>query len=58
MSDLKHLVISLQLTSRTEMSESNTIELAGLGRPFQLGMLYDCRRDVLIPGTLFVLNKK
>uniref|UniRef100_A0A8K9UXL9 Fibronectin type-III domain-containing protein n=1 Tax=Oncorhynchus mykiss TaxID=8022 RepID=A0A8K9UXL9_ONCMY len=25
-------------------------ELAALGRPFQLGMLYDCRRDVLIPG--------
>uniref|UniRef100_A0A671PT92 Fibronectin type-III domain-containing protein n=1 Tax=Sinocyclocheilus anshuiensis TaxID=1608454 RepID=A0A671PT92_9TELE len=23
---------------------------AGLGRPFQLGMLYDCRRDVLVPG--------
>lgn len=38
------------MASRTEMSESNTIELAGLGRPFQLGMLYDCRRDVLIPG--------
>ncbi|XP_030640959.1 uncharacterized protein LOC115821306 [Chanos chanos] len=32
------------------MSDSETIELAGLGRPFQLGMLYDCRRDVLIPG--------
>lgn len=32
------------------MSDSGTIELACLGRPFQLGMLYDCRRDVLIPG--------
>ncbi|XP_048018259.1 uncharacterized protein LOC125250010 [Megalobrama amblycephala] len=32
------------------MSDSETIELACLGRPFQLGMLYDCRRDVLIPG--------
>uniref|UniRef100_A0A4W5P3Z8 Fibronectin type-III domain-containing protein n=1 Tax=Hucho hucho TaxID=62062 RepID=A0A4W5P3Z8_9TELE len=32
------------------MSNSETIELAALGRPFQLGMLYDCRRDVLIPG--------
>ncbi|XP_043108909.1 uncharacterized protein LOC122354707 [Puntigrus tetrazona] len=32
------------------MSDSETIELAGLGRPFQLGMLYDCRRDCLIPG--------
>uniref|UniRef100_A0AAZ3Q450 SNTX thioredoxin-like domain-containing protein n=1 Tax=Oncorhynchus tshawytscha TaxID=74940 RepID=A0AAZ3Q450_ONCTS len=25
--------------------------VSSLGRPFQLGMLYDCRRDVLIPGT-------
>uniref|UniRef100_W5NBM7 Fibronectin type-III domain-containing protein n=1 Tax=Lepisosteus oculatus TaxID=7918 RepID=W5NBM7_LEPOC len=25
------------------------IEMAALGRPFQLGMLYDCRRDALIP---------
>ncbi|XP_029501000.2 stonustoxin subunit alpha-like [Oncorhynchus nerka] len=32
------------------MSDSETIELAALGRPFQLGMLYDCRSDVLIPG--------
>ncbi|XP_016114928.1 uncharacterized protein [Sinocyclocheilus grahami] len=32
------------------MSDSETIELACLGRPFQLGMLYDCRRDCLIPG--------
>ncbi|KAI2667888.1 Stonustoxin subunit alpha [Labeo rohita] len=32
------------------MSDSETIELACLGRPFQLGMLYDCRRDRLIPG--------
>uniref|UniRef100_A0A8C1SZA7 Fibronectin type-III domain-containing protein n=1 Tax=Cyprinus carpio TaxID=7962 RepID=A0A8C1SZA7_CYPCA len=32
------------------MSESGTIELACLGRPFQLGMLYDCRTDALIPG--------
>uniref|UniRef100_A0A671R368 Uncharacterized protein n=1 Tax=Sinocyclocheilus anshuiensis TaxID=1608454 RepID=A0A671R368_9TELE len=32
------------------MSNSETIELACLGRPFQLGMLYDCRRDCLIPG--------
>ncbi|XP_065134526.1 neoverrucotoxin subunit beta-like [Paramisgurnus dabryanus] len=28
----------------------NTIETAALGRPFQLGMLYDYRRDALIPG--------
>ncbi|XDV48062.1 hypothetical protein PO909_017559, partial [Leuciscus waleckii] len=28
----------------------NSIETAALGRPFQLGMLYDCRRDALVPG--------
>ncbi|XP_051978499.1 cytolytic toxin-alpha-like [Xyrauchen texanus] len=28
----------------------NAIEMAALGRPFQLGMLYDCRKDALIPG--------
>ncbi|XP_029930628.1 verrucotoxin subunit beta-like [Myripristis murdjan] len=27
-----------------------TTELAALGRPFSLGMLYDCRQDSLIPG--------
>ncbi|KAI4877366.1 hypothetical protein NFI96_027085 [Prochilodus magdalenae] len=32
------------------MADSEIIELSGLGRPFQLGMLYDCRRDALIPG--------
>ncbi|MGH0156046.1 UNVERIFIED_CONTAM: hypothetical protein FKN15_030595 [Acipenser sinensis] len=41
--------------------ERITIELATLGRPFQLGMLYDCRNDSLIPGmTLWdmdTLNK-
>ncbi|XP_051899563.1 uncharacterized protein LOC127585889 [Pristis pectinata] len=26
-------------------------QLATLGRPFQLGMLYDCRSDTLIPGV-------
>ncbi|KAM3604607.1 uncharacterized protein V6R79_013857 [Siganus canaliculatus] len=30
-----------------------TIEVAALGRPFSLGMLYDCRRDLLIPGESF-----
>ncbi|XP_039543510.1 interferon-induced very large GTPase 1-like [Pimephales promelas] len=29
----------------------NVIETAALGRPFQLGMLYDCRKDELIPGV-------
>ncbi|XP_051745117.1 cytolytic toxin-alpha-like [Ctenopharyngodon idella] len=28
----------------------NQIETAALGRPFQLGMLYDCRKDALITG--------
>ncbi|KAA0711813.1 Verrucotoxin subunit beta [Triplophysa tibetana] len=28
----------------------NAIETAALGRPFQLGMLYDCRKDALVPG--------
>lgn len=29
---------------------NGTIEVAALGRPFSLGMLYDCRNDLLIPG--------
>uniref|UniRef100_A0A671UN45 Fibronectin type-III domain-containing protein n=1 Tax=Sparus aurata TaxID=8175 RepID=A0A671UN45_SPAAU len=29
---------------------SRTMEVAALGRPFGLGMLYDCRTDSLIPG--------
>uniref|UniRef100_A0A8C1QUX3 SNTX thioredoxin-like domain-containing protein n=1 Tax=Cyprinus carpio TaxID=7962 RepID=A0A8C1QUX3_CYPCA len=28
----------------------NVIETAALGRPFHLGMLYDCRKDALVPG--------
>ncbi|XP_056595601.1 stonustoxin subunit beta-like isoform X2 [Triplophysa dalaica] len=28
----------------------NVMEAAALGRPFQLGMLYDCRKDALVPG--------
>ncbi|XP_067235894.1 NLR family CARD domain-containing protein 3-like isoform X2 [Chanodichthys erythropterus] len=36
----------------------NVIERAALGRPFQLGMLYDCRKDALIPGiTLWYPEK-
>ncbi|XP_026547882.1 uncharacterized protein LOC113429593, partial [Notechis scutatus] len=31
--------------------EEDTIEIAALGRPFQLGTLYDCRKDALIPGV-------
>ncbi|XP_063814157.1 neoverrucotoxin subunit beta-like [Pseudophryne corroboree] len=30
-----------------------TIEIPALGRPFSLGMLYDCRADKLIPGITF-----
>ncbi|XP_053186874.1 verrucotoxin subunit beta-like [Scomber japonicus] len=34
-----------------------TMEVAVLGRPFSLGMLYDCRKDSPIPGmTLWDLN--
>ncbi|XP_032624843.1 stonustoxin subunit alpha-like [Chelonoidis abingdonii] len=36
---------------------ADTIEMPALGRPFQLGMLYDCRKDSLIPGiTLWDLE--
>ncbi|XP_067326689.1 uncharacterized protein [Anolis sagrei] len=28
----------------------DALEMPTLGRPFQLGMLYDCRKDALIPG--------
>ncbi|XP_051234075.1 uncharacterized protein LOC127351001 [Dicentrarchus labrax] len=36
---------------------SRTIVLAALGRPFGLGMLYDCRQDSLVPGmTLWDSN--
>ncbi|KAG8147185.1 putative Neoverrucotoxin subunit beta protein [Naja naja] len=29
----------------------DAIEIPALGRPFQLRMLYDCRKDALIPGN-------
>ncbi|CAL8316854.1 unnamed protein product [Gadus morhua 'NCC'] len=32
------------------MDSGKTVVLAALGRPFSLGMLYDCRNDSLIPG--------
>ncbi|XP_050926166.1 uncharacterized protein LOC108892298 isoform X2 [Lates calcarifer] len=39
------------------MDSGGVIEVAALGRPFHLGMLYDCRRDLLIPGmTLWDYN--
>lgn len=28
----------------------NNMEVAALGRPFTLGMLYDVRKDELLPG--------
>ncbi|XP_071388607.1 stonustoxin subunit alpha-like [Centroberyx affinis] len=31
--------------------DSKTLEMPSLGRPFTLGMLYDCRMDSLIPGV-------
>ena len=31
-------------------TDTGTMEVAALGRPFSLGMLYDCRKDSLIPG--------
>ena len=30
--------------------DEKTLEVAALGRPFTLGMLYDCRSECLIPG--------
>ncbi|XP_062392824.1 uncharacterized protein LOC134080409 [Sardina pilchardus] len=32
------------------MDSEATMVVAALGRPFGLGMLYDCRRDLLVPG--------
>ncbi|XP_067419600.1 stonustoxin subunit alpha-like [Emydura macquarii macquarii] len=36
----------------------DTIEMPALGRPFQVGMLYDCRKDVLIPAITLWTNEK
>ncbi|XP_035525990.1 uncharacterized protein LOC118334250 [Morone saxatilis] len=33
-----------------DSESSRPMEVAALGRPFSLGMLYDCRNDSLIPG--------
>ncbi|KAG7241958.1 hypothetical protein INR49_024705, partial [Caranx melampygus] len=38
----------LRLIATMDLSDKDTIETAALGRPFQLGMLYDCRKDALI----------
>ncbi|XP_067463000.1 verrucotoxin subunit beta-like [Thunnus thynnus] len=40
-----------------DTNATGTMAVAALGRPFSLGMLYDCRKDSLIPGvTLWDLN--
>ena len=31
-------------------SATNTVEMPCLGRPFELGTLYDCRNDIVTPG--------
>ena len=37
---------------------NNVMEIQAIGRPFELGMLYDCRSDTLIPGiTLWSKDK-
>ncbi|XP_028853005.1 uncharacterized protein LOC114800082 isoform X1 [Denticeps clupeoides] len=42
----------------TFTESQHTTEVAALGRPFQLGMLYDCRNDSLIPGVTLWDNKQ
>ncbi|KAG7240191.1 hypothetical protein INR49_027198 [Caranx melampygus] len=39
----------LKLSAIMASPGDETIETAALGRPFQVGMLYDCRRDLLVP---------
>ena len=34
----------------TTAKNQDTLEIMAMGRPFKLGMLYDCRREALIPG--------
>ncbi|XP_058035359.1 GTPase IMAP family member 4-like isoform X2 [Ahaetulla prasina] len=42
---------SVNYTRKPSMAlAEDTIEIPALDRPFQLGMLYDCRKDMLIPG--------
>ncbi|XP_069771725.1 verrucotoxin subunit beta-like [Narcine bancroftii] len=45
------------LVSTLGATMNDILHLSALGRPFQLGMLYDCRSDSLIPGiTLWDLQ--
>ncbi|XP_070800757.1 stonustoxin subunit alpha-like [Pituophis catenifer annectens] len=46
--------VSRRVSNTQESSMAQTedaIETPALGHPFQLGMLYDCRKDALIPGV-------
>uniref|UniRef100_A0A673BGB0 Fibronectin type-III domain-containing protein n=2 Tax=Sphaeramia orbicularis TaxID=375764 RepID=A0A673BGB0_9TELE len=45
MTRIKHLFPFIQM----DPAAGKPIEMAALGRPFNLGMLYDCRRDALVP---------
>ncbi|XP_063157940.1 uncharacterized protein LOC134496115 [Candoia aspera] len=42
------LCLSPLVGSRQKRSMEGALEMPALGRPFQLGMLYDCRRELLI----------
>jgi len=47
---LTNELILFSLFEAMDSEGSGTIEMAALGRPFSLGMLYDCRNDSLVPG--------
>ncbi|KAG8127295.1 hypothetical protein E2320_014222 [Naja naja] len=54
MCDLKALSVSRTVRDPPELSmaqREDAIETPALVCPFQLGMLYDCRKDALIPGV-------
>lgn len=40
----------ISLSGKNTHSDDKWVEMPALGRPFDLGMLYDCRNDKLIPG--------
>ncbi|XP_036454285.1 verrucotoxin subunit beta-like isoform X2 [Colossoma macropomum] len=42
--------ISLKVSAEMDTEDFNIEEVAGLGRPFQLGMAYDLRKHKLLPG--------
>lgn len=39
-----------RLDWRMDGTSGGVMEVAALGRPFSVGMLYDCRSDALVPG--------